>query len=77
MFRKGATHKLKPSPSDITTIRLSNSIIGLLKSLRNMYVLWTIVTLFFENFYTLNICRGPSENPEPGVTSVAGQVWPH
>ena len=27
-FRKGATHKLKPSPSDITTIRLSNSVIG-------------------------------------------------
>ena len=28
MFRKGATHKLKPSPSDITAIRLSNSVIG-------------------------------------------------
>ena len=27
-FRKGATHKLKPSPSDITTIGLSNSVIG-------------------------------------------------
>ena len=29
MFRKGATHKLKPSPSDITAIGLSNSVIGL------------------------------------------------
>ena len=27
-FRKGATHNLKPSPSDITAIRLSNSVIG-------------------------------------------------
>ena len=29
MFRKGTTHKLKPSPSNITTIRLSNSNISL------------------------------------------------
>ena len=28
MFRKGATHKLKPSPSDITTNGLSNSTIS-------------------------------------------------
>ena len=35
MFRKGATHKLKPSPSDITAIGLSNSVIGLLKLPRN------------------------------------------
>ena len=28
MFRKGATHKLKPSPSNITAIGLSNSIVG-------------------------------------------------
>ena len=27
-FRKGATHKLKPSPSDITAIVLSNSVIS-------------------------------------------------
>ena len=27
-FRKGATHKLKPSPSDITTFGLSNSVVG-------------------------------------------------
>ena len=27
-FRKGATHKLKPSPSDITAIGLSNSVIS-------------------------------------------------
>ena len=39
MFRKGATHKLKPSPSDITTIRLSNSIIGPLRSPRNTSLL--------------------------------------
>ena len=28
MFRKGTTHKLKPSPSDITTTGLSNSVVG-------------------------------------------------
>ena len=28
MFRKGATHKLKPSPSDITAIGLSDSVVG-------------------------------------------------
>ena len=27
-FRKGATHKLKPSPSDITAIGLSNSVVS-------------------------------------------------
>ena len=28
MFRKGTTHKLKPSPSDITANGLSNSVVG-------------------------------------------------
>ena len=28
MFRKGTTHKLKPSPSDITAIGLSNSVVS-------------------------------------------------
>ena len=57
MFRKGATHKLKPSPSDITAIGLSNSVIGLPKSLCNNYLkqryIWYAYISFKSKIYNI------------------------